>query len=502
MQVETGPESTSMFRTRSAAVRQERYILLAPLLILVAVWPFIRQTDPDYWWHCRTGQLIWQSRALPQGDPFSYTAAGAPWTMHEWLSETLMYLVESRVGYWANAALFGLMGAGTALLIYLTSRLWGLGELPGAILMLWGFTLMAGSHNVRPQAFTAVLVAAEAYLLTRYKTGNRRAIWALPALYALWVNVHGGYVIGLALLGLAVVGEWLAARRGQPAAPIRPLLVATALAVGATLVNPYGVRALLYPLGYAGTGNASMRYIQEWQSPDFHQAGFVTLAVGLAALMAVGVGRRPLGMTETLWALLTAMMSLLSVRHIQLFGIVAMPLLGARAQAEVPALRRTLAAWRRPGLLAVLWPVVAVALLAGIVRQGPEEASLQFGRAPSAVGYPSGAVAYLQEHHPTGNLLNHYGWGGYLIYSLYPGTPVFIDGRADVYGDAHMDRAMTLERLRPGWDEILEQYDVGLVLMPSESPLVTVLERDRGWATLYTGEIETLLRRTSELAGR
>jgi hypothetical protein len=481
--------------------RAEGWLLLAPLLLLILAWPLAQRTDPDYWWHERTGQLIWEARALPNADPYSYTARGRPWVMHEWLSEVGLYLAESRAGYWANAVLFGLVGAGTALLVYRTCRAWGVGELPAAFLTVWAFALMAGSYNVRPQAFTAFFVALEVYLLTRYKAGARRALWALPPVFALWVNLHGGYAIGLAFLGLAVCGEAVAAWLGRPAAPVRPLLLALGLAALATLLNPYGVGALLYPLGYAGTGNASMRFIQEWQSPDFHQAGFATLALALAALMAVGVGRRPLGVSEALWALLTGLMSLLSVRHIQLFGIVALPLLGARLQEEAPALRRTLSAWRRPGVLGVLWLVVLAVPAALLASPQAGEVTLQFGRHPSARGYPAGAAEYLLRQRPAGQMLNLYGWGGYLIYTLYPDYPVFIDGRADVYGDAHMEVNQEIGRLAPGWREKMAAFDVGLVLTKKSAPLAVVLGEDPGWQVLYEGEEEALLARRSPEGG-
>src|SRR4030042_4468276 len=82
---------------------------LGTLLVyaIFAAWPLIQFTDPDFWWHLRTGQLIVDTGSIPKADPFSYTAAGSPWIAHEWLSDLLIYGIESNVGYWGNVIFFG-----------------------------------------------------------------------------------------------------------------------------------------------------------------------------------------------------------------------------------------------------------------------------------------------------------------------------------------------------------------------------------------------------------
>ena len=84
-------------------------IVWAQLGVLLAVLfaaPFALDVDPDFWWHLRTGELIWHD-GIPHNDPFSWTASGQAWTAHEWLSEALIYGVQSVGGYAVNAGLFG-----------------------------------------------------------------------------------------------------------------------------------------------------------------------------------------------------------------------------------------------------------------------------------------------------------------------------------------------------------------------------------------------------------
>ena len=486
--------------TRPARRSGRVALLLGPLLLLIFGWPFVVGTDPDYWWHVRTGQLIYDTRSIPAADVFSYTAAGRPWVTHEWLTELLFYVVSLHVGYVGNVALFGLIGVLTGLAVYATCRRWGVGEIGSALLMLWSQAMALGATNVRPQVLTALLLAVCVLSLTLYwdgrtgRGGRTKALLPLPFVFALWVNLHGGYVIGLALLGMAVVGAAFARGLTRPVVPPRSLLAVTASSVAATLLNPHGFEAWLYPFSYLGAGNVSMRHIAEWQSPDFHQPIFLVFGASLLLAALLGVGRRPLGVTEVLWTIAFAALGLQSIRNIPLFAVVVTPLLGARLQAEIPALRQSLAAWRRPALLVVASAALLVISLTPVLVPA-KRAALQLGWEPSSVGYPAGAVAYLRSHDLQGNLFNEYGWGGYLIYNLYPRRRVFIDGRADVYGDAFGERYDQVVTLSPTWKTILDADDIRLVLVPRTSPLAVALGSDPGWHEVYSDQLAGLFAR-------
>lgn len=468
-----------------------RALLLGPLLLLIFLEPVKATTDPDYWWHFRTGQYIFETRSVPTADLFSYTAAGRPWIAHEWLTELLFYLVSLPFGYLGNVVLYGFLGVATGLVVYATCRRWGLGELASALLMTWSSAMAEPMFNVRPQIITALLVAVLVWLLVRYRQGEPRALWLIPPLFALWVNLHGGYIIGLALLGLMLAGEgatWLLRYRlDRPVAPLRPLFGVTALAGLATLLNPHGFEAWRYPFSYLGTGNASMMYVGEWQSPSFHELIFLPFAAGLLAAILVGIGRRPLGIAEALWTVALAFLGLQSGRNVMLVAVVVVPLIGARLAADVPALRGSLAAWRKPAVLVATSLCVLTIAVATTVRQA-SLSGLQLGREPSVRNYPAGAVDYLQAHPVVGNLFNEYGWGGYLIYRLYPERRVFIDGRIDVYGDSFAKKYLDVVVLHPNWQTILHEYDVRIALVQPESPLAVTLGSDSAWQRVYQGD--------------
>ena len=467
------------------------FILLAPLLLLVAIRFFYVPTDPDYWWHLKTGQLIVETGALPRVDDFSYTASGHRWVTHEWLSEVAWYVIQERVGYVGNVALFAVLGTAVSLLVYATCRSRGLGEPAAAILMLWAWALSMPSANVRAQLLTVLLAALVALLLTRYRQGQTRALWPVPLLFVVWVNLHGGYLVGLVLLGLTCAGEAMSRMSGRHGAPLRPLLAITALSILATLLNPHGLDALAYPFSYAGTANASMRYIVEWQSPDFHKPHFLLFAASLLLAMVLGVSRRPLGPTEALWTLALGLMALQSGRHIPIYAVVVTPILGARLAQEIPLLTRPLSGWRRPKLLGVSWILLALAV-PRVALAADDLGSTQLGREPNGATYPAAAVEYLRSARLDGNLYNSYYFGGYLVYQLHPQRRVFIDGRADVYGDAFMDRYMEVSLVQPGWRQVLDDYGVRIVLVEKASRLATVLRDDPQWREVLVGEAERL----------
>jgi hypothetical protein len=482
---------------RAARPRLAVALLVAPLLLGIVLLQLSLSTDNDAWWHLRTGRLIAETGVVPQADPFSHTRLGQPWVSHEWLSALIMHLVQRQLGYVGVAALFGVVSAAAWLLVYATLRQRGVGEVLALILVLWGTQLDMPDMGVKPRQFTLLLAALFIWLLTRYRSGAHRTLWPLPALMAVWTNLHAGYLIGLVLIGLTIVGETLARALRQPAAPLRPLLLIAGLSGVATLLGPHGLEALSYPFTYARPGNAALQYIQEWQSPNFRRPDNLLFAASLLLAALLGVCRRPLGPTDLLSFLCLALMALVSVRHISLYAVVVMPLLGARVQEELPALGRPLWAWRSRRLLLISWLLLALVgtQLVGTLRQ---RGFLQLGYEPAAASYPAGGATYLHEHGVMGRLYNDYAWGGYMIYTFAPQHLVFIDGRTDVYDGTVIDNYIHIGELRPGWRGLLERYQVGTVLVQRDSSLAGALSDDPAWQEVYTGPIERIFVRRGQ----
>ncbi len=176
-------------------------------------------TDPDVWWHLRTGQLMLQDHHLFHTDPYSFTRFGQPWVNHEWLSEILIFGLYRISGFGGLIVGFAVVIASTLLLVFVRSA--GRPYL-AALMTLWGAIASAPAWGVRPQMFSLLL--ASIFLLLLEASGKRPSLlWWIPTLMLLWVNLHAGYPIGLAFVALYLIGEALEAAvfagQWKPSAP-------------------------------------------------------------------------------------------------------------------------------------------------------------------------------------------------------------------------------------------------------------------------------------------
>jgi hypothetical protein len=338
--------------------------------------------------------------------------------------------------------------------------------------------------GIRPQMITLLLASIYIVLLERFnpKEQSRRLWWLVP-LMVLWVNLHAGFALGLALIGLYVVravldGEW---------DHIKPLLIVLVICTAVVPLNPNGFRMFSYP--YETLTSTSMAaFIQEWASPDFHKITYLPLAILLLstlAAMALSPSRARLG--EIFLVLITALGALRSVRHIPIFSLFAAPLLAKHlwAIAKERGWDKLLTGeeGRPNGLKLVINVVLLLAPLALGVWRVWHFATHQSNYV--SIRNPIAAVEFLKSNRLPGPIYNRYGWGGYLIYQLYPDYRVYIDGRADVYGDAFFTEAMHVYDGIGNWREPLDKYGVRTVIIDTNVAMSTLLRNDSQWSKVY-----------------
>jgi hypothetical protein len=458
-------------------------------LLIVAIGVFAMAarpvTDPDVWWHLKTGQLILQNRAVFHSDPYSFTKFGQPWINHEWLSDVIIFNIYRSVGWIGLIGAFAAVVSATAMIVF--CRCGGSAYLAAAF-TVWGTIASAPSWGVRPQAFSLLLSSVLLLLLERSQATPELHWWILP-LMAVWVNLHAGFAIGIAFIALFLLGESLDRIIGftEPSSKrLKYLSITLASSIAIVPLNPYGIRMYAYPF-LTIHSHAMQAYIAEWASPNFHQpmylpALFLLLAIFVAASIS------PLRLPPSEWILLSATTwaGLQAARHIPLFVLVAVPILAQLMHAWLlkhnlslsgrAAFPRTLRTTTNGVVLAALMIFSTLKLRSA----GRDQESIE------RKCYPTSAVAFLFANHVPGPMLNAYNWGGYLIWKLYPQNPVFIDGRADVYGDDFLDQfAFAYELANPSWVSTLERYHVETVVLPPESPLASALRQLKDWKQLY-----------------
>jgi len=465
----------------------------ALLYLLFFSFGLLQFTDPDYWWHLSTGRLIVDTGSVPHYDPFSFTAAGSRWIAHEWLSEVIIYRVESAVGYVGNAILFSFVALAALFVMHRLLLKMGLSPRLALAIVAFGGLISLRYWTVRPQVFTWLLVAVFLHALYLYHRDGKGRLWHLPLLMLLWANLHAGYVIGLVLLGL-----WLAAMAAERVLwherrDLRGPALTLVASFAATAVNPNGLALLTYPLTYLAPGNASFRLISEWQSPDFHQAAHLPLALGIIVLVAVGVIGSGRNLFRLGLALLFTFFALQSSRHQPLFALMFMLVVGdallerwawARRRDERPPAAR--------GYPALNWSLLAMAVLVALVMV-PQMPTAQVHKAANTGGtpaYPVEGADFIRQQYPEARMFNSFVWGGYLINALYPQQRVFIDGRPDMYGDALVEDYVKVVTIQSGWQGILDRYDVDLVIIERESALATVLRESPAWHSAFSADVE------------
>lgn len=456
-----------------------------PLVFFLMIFALaVRQSafiDPDLWWHLQAGQDIVTSRAIPQVDIYSFTKAGSEWVTHEWLSEVLIYGIFQLAGWAGLLIVFSGLIVAAFYLAYrrCTGKPYG-----AAVAILLAATASAPLFGVRPQMLTLLLASIFITLLSEYSSDGRgrRLYWMAPMML-LWVNLHAGYALGLGLIVLYAISMALD-RKWNLIPRLGIVLAACTLMVP---LNPNGFRMFSYPIETLRSPSMA-EFIQEWASPNFHQAMFLPLALFLFVLLgALALSPKRARASEVFLVFVTGLGALRSARHIPIFALIAAPILAEQLWALISARgwdARLLAPEGSTSRSAVVLPLLLllapaaldVALIKHFVSNQP---------AYEAINYPQAAVDFLDEKKLPGPIYNRYGWGGYLIRRLHGEYPVYIDGRADVYGDKFMYEAFNTHDGGNGWDESLNRFSIRTVLISPDVPLASLLRSDEQWQKVY-----------------
>lgn len=464
-------------------------------------------TDPDFWWHLRAGQYMVETGTIPRTDIFSTVFNGREWVAHEWLSEVLMYSLYRASGYGGLVVSFALLITAAMWVVYRRCA-----ERAGHPYVV-GFALVLGAlaasptWGVRPQMFSFLFASIFIAVLDDYVRGkNERCVWWLVPLMVLWVNMHAGFALGLALVGLAIAGilsdAWLTQVEGgggQPRPPVwhrvRALGVVFGVCAAAVSLNPNGPRLYSYPFETL-TSRAMMKYIEEWFSPDFHELMFLPLAVLIfATFAALALSKERARPSELLLLAATGYAALRSGRNAPFFALAAMPLLAGHGWNWLTGQRwgRWLLApekretGRQAALKVALNVVLLVVVPLAVCFVKVEKVIANRAR-DEAKNFPVAAADFVRAHKPPQPIFNDYGWGGYLIWNFHPDYRVYIDGRADVYGDAFMEEFLKTLGGESKWREPLERHGVRTVIVKPDAPLASLLRQEGGWRKAFEDE--------------
>jgi hypothetical protein len=491
----------------------------------VALRPLLSTIPPhDFWWHMATGRLIAASGQIPAVDSFSYTRAGEPFFNQSWLAQLLLYGLHQLGGVPLIAFMQALVLAGAyGLLLRLCIRRTGSIRLSVGFLLL--ATLPASFDNwvVRPQTYAIPLFIVYLYLLTRWRLGwspgasSFAPLLLLPALGAVWVNLHGSFVLGGVLIGLTFVGEllrrwwedrsearsWatrpvgeaedLLARTAErpPRPPLWHLIVAGGLTGLSWLANPGGAQVLGYVRNLLSSSQVT-RLVVEWAPPTVRELGgmifFIFLIVGIVIL---AYARRAPNLVDMLIAGVFLWLALGAVRNNIWFTAAATPLLVSQLAAWRPATAAQRPAFQGlPALNLALVAVIALMLLLALPWVKP------WLGLPPAIGdlldpkTPVAAVAALEADGERPQRLFHdMSYGSYLIWAA-PAQKVWADPRIELYP---YEQWRDYQQLSAGLgvEALLDKYAVDGLLLSNEGQaelLAWAQARPEGWELRYADE--------------
>ena len=463
--------------------------------------------DGDTGYHIRTGEFILETGQVPRVDIYSFIRPTLKWTAHEWLSEVIMALLYQASGLTGIVLFFAILLAATHWLLYAALRIKCDDIILCTIVTLLA-TLTASSHWLaRPHIFSLPLLLIWYHLLDQFQYHDKPTLKYLPILMLLWVNLHGGFMLGIVLLIIYLAGNLTYSRTQSPARALRhrakakELCSAGLLTIAACLVNPVGIEIFWFPFRVT-----SDRFIMDWviefMSPNFHQT-LPFKYMFMAVIAALTLARTRLNLIESALLTLVSYMALYSVRHVSVFAIIAAPILLKMSSSIAASLphrlsefyqaRRILFADLDAHLRGKLWPALAVSMVLGLALLGALRVSF------SEKIFPVAAVEFLKRENLSGNMFNNDEFGDYLIFSAWPQYKVFTDGRSDMYGEKHGSPYLKVAGVQPGWKEILHRYDISWIFFQTPTALSAALLEQPDWHPIYSDKIATIfVRKTAE----
>jgi hypothetical protein len=453
--------------------------------------------DPDLWWHVKVGQDILATHRWPTVDPYSFTVAWQPWIAYEWLGDGLLGSVARVGGLLGLDILLFALASIVMLALYGYATLKSGNSKAGFVVSGLMCSLAFASFNLRPQMIGYLFLILVLIVIEKFRQGRNNAVWLLPAIFLVWVNTHGSFIIGIGVVGVYLVaGFWefrvgsIEGHKWKPRQRVR-LEVALLLSLAVLPLTPYGTQVAVYPFDMAFAQPINVANVLEWQPMPFDIAGGkLFLMIVVAFFAAQMLMRITMQVGDVALFFGGFAMACLHRRFLLLFVPFFAPVAAALLARWLPPYEK-----RKDHFL--LNAALMAAAIFGMVRYFPKTADLE---KTTAEIYPVRAVAYLKQHPVTGPMYSTYAYGGYLV-GNYPEQPVFIDGRGDLYERAGIfGEYLEVSGLKPAAFHILDIHRIRACLLNRQEPLATVLSSMPGWEQRYSDGVSVLFVRRPQSA--
>jgi tetratricopeptide (TPR) repeat protein len=484
----------------------KRLVVLS-LYAVLALLLLNKLTDPDLWWHLKSGQYILENRTIPGTDIFSFiTSSGNKWIDLHWLFQVILFLTYKFLGT-TGPILLQLLVITLAFSIFFRLKYDENNCLVSAIVFLAAIFVCEERFLVRPEMFTVLFIGIILFILEEYRGKGRNYLWVIPLVQVAWVNMQGLFILGPLLLSAYILGEFISLRAfglfkygdggGMNDGKLMQLLAITAITFFACFLNPYGYRGVLFPMELfqkiGQKGSVFSNSILEFQgpfTPGLSSPSIILykciLCVSLASFFAC---LRRIRFSFLFLYLIFMYLSLIARRNINIFALFAGVVIvdNSRDLWIKYNIEKKLSFFYIPVVIAI---VLASAATITNRYYRFEHSIKRFGFGTSDLIYSKGAPDFIRANGIKGNMLNDLGSGGYLIWRLYPEKKVFIDGRLEVYGTALYNMYNSIFSNYDVFRQAAGYYNISTVIWNYNLPFMPGdflhnIARDSDWRLVY-----------------
>jgi tetratricopeptide (TPR) repeat protein len=491
---------------------------LSLALGLLAVLSVRQVGNPDVGFHLKAGEYLLSGRGWPDHDPFTVTMRDHPYIDTSWGYQVAVAAIQKGAGPAGLVLFHALLVLATFFVLLQTARLGRPDPLSAALFLFLAILASEMRFEARPELLSYLFLAAVLHLLHRRALSLPSPLWILPPLFLLWANCHSLFILGWAAIACFAAGSWILRRRMD-----RALLTWGAGSAAVTMINPYGLRGVLFPFTLASrmqAGNAFGQSIGEFVSPFALKLSeqfpfYPKLPINSFRLLAVlALLSLPILLRRKRWDLILLILAFCvlaagMIRNMPLLAMAAFPALSWAFPSEgilrfaglAPGGRR----WAATAGLAIL--SLGMALLGLRVFH---DAYYIASRRPSRFGLgwnrqilPLGAAEFALKAGLGGGMLNHLNFGGTLMWKLP--QPVFIDGRLEVVGEAFYKEYRKALESEPALEAAVSRYGIEWLVFPYaiNAGLLKQLSRDNRWQLAYVDDLSVIfVRQGTAAAGR
>lgn len=518
----------TMFRTIKIIGITILFASFALSLLNIPVW------DCDFWWHIATGRYIVETGTIPDKDPFSYTSAleenKNPFPVWEnfilkqyWLSQIIFYLIYDYTGPKGIIILRSALLIATLILVFLKLRKYSV-SFPISFLFLFIiFIALSKATGERPVLFTIFLTALTFFILDEFKVKKDKKIFLLIPIMLFWANMHGGFIIGIMIIISFMLGEGagIILRRGDfTKKEVYLFYTATILAVSFSYINPAGWDAFTVAMNISSKYKSIHMHIKEYESlfslyyQKIYPVQYDYLALTLLFPLILILRNRKIELSHIILLSGTFIMSVSAIRFIVYFMIIGTMVIGKETGIltenlfKIRLSERTYTIVQNGLTLAVLLSIIFYAT--NIHKS--DKFSFNIAKGYSV---PEAAIDFIEKNKLQGNMLNEYGYGGYMTWRLFPEQKTFIDTRSlNIMVRTEYEWIMQATEYAmevnpsksntPLWERLLNHYKINFIFIPmldiyaQIQPVIFKLVESNKWVPVYCDPISVIFVRNSE----